>query len=55
MKMLIKIKRWLMIKGELCKTKMMMIKKSQDHHHSLIQELGKLFNITIRSTTFLVP
>jgi hypothetical protein len=30
-------------------------KKSQDCHHSLIQELDKLFNMTIRSTTFLVP
>jgi hypothetical protein len=26
-----------------------------NHHHSLIQELGKPFNVTIRSTTFLVP
>jgi hypothetical protein len=41
--------------GELCKMKMRMIKKSQDHHYSLFQELGKPFNVTIRSTTFLVP
>jgi hypothetical protein len=41
--------------GELSKMKMEMIKKSQDHHHSLIQELGKPFNMTIISTTFLVP
>jgi hypothetical protein len=32
-----------------------MIMTSQDHRHSLIQELGKLFNMTIRSTTFSVP
>jgi hypothetical protein len=32
-----------------------MIKKSQDHHHSLIQELDKPFIVTTRSTTFLVP
>jgi hypothetical protein len=55
MKMMIKIMRWAMIKGELSKMKMRMIKTSQDHHHSLIQELGKLFNVTIRLTTLLVP
>jgi hypothetical protein len=55
MKVMIKIKRWAMIKGELSKMKMRMIKKSQVHHHSLIQELDKSFNVTIRSTTFLVP
>jgi hypothetical protein len=31
-----KIKRWAMIKRELSKMKMRMIKRSQDHHHSLI-------------------
>jgi hypothetical protein len=36
MKMMIKIMRWAIIKGELGKMKMAMIKKSQDHHHSLI-------------------
>jgi hypothetical protein len=55
MKMMTKIMRWAMTKGELSKMKMGMIKKSQDHHHSLIQELGKPFNVPIRSTTFLVP
>jgi hypothetical protein len=55
MKVMIKIKRWTMIKGKLSKMKMRMIKKNQDHHHSLIQELDKQFNVTIRSTTFLVP
>jgi hypothetical protein len=30
-------------------------KKSQDHYHSLIQELDKPYNVIIRSTTFLVP
>jgi hypothetical protein len=30
-------------------------KSSQDHHHSFIQELEKLFNVTIRSTTSMVP
>jgi hypothetical protein len=54
MKMMIKIMRWTMIKGELSKIKMGMIKKSQDHHDSLIQELGKPFNVTIQSTIFLV-
>jgi hypothetical protein len=58
-KKMIKIKKVnkmkMMIKGELSKMKMRMIKKSQDHHHSLIQELDKLFNVTILSTTFLVP
>jgi hypothetical protein len=55
MKMMTKIMRWEMIKGELSKMKMEMIKKSQDHHHSLIQELGKPFSVTIRLTTFLEP
>jgi stress-induced morphogen len=55
MKRMIKIMIWAMIKGELTKTKIKMIKTSQDHHHSLIQELGKLFNVSIWSTTFLVP
>jgi transcription antitermination factor NusA-like protein len=55
MKMMIKIMRWAMIKGELSKMKIRIIKKSQDHHHSLIQELDKPFNVTIWSTTFLVP
>jgi hypothetical protein len=32
-----------------------MIKKSQDHHHLLTQELDKPFNVTIWLTTFLVP
>jgi hypothetical protein len=58
-KKMIKIKKVnkmkMMIKGELSKMKMRMIKKSQDHHHSLIQELDKPFNVTILSTTFLVP
>jgi hypothetical protein len=54
-KMMINIMRWATIKGELSKMKMEIIKKSQDHHHSFIQELGKPFNLTIRSTTFLVP
>jgi hypothetical protein len=34
---------------------MRMIKKSQDYHHLLTQELDKPFNVIIRSTTFLVP
>jgi hypothetical protein len=55
MKMMIKIMRWAMIKEELSKMRIGMIKKSQNHYHSHIQELGKLFNVTIRSTTFLVP
>jgi hypothetical protein len=54
-KMMINIMRWATIKGELSKMKMEIIKKSQDHHHSFIQELGKPFNLTIQSTTFLVP
>jgi hypothetical protein len=54
-KKMIKIMRWAIIKGELSMMKMGMIKKSQNHHHSLIQELGKPFNMTIWSTTFLVP
>jgi hypothetical protein len=54
MKMMIKIMIWAMIKEDLSKMKIKMI-KSQDHHHSLIQELGKPFNVIIRSTTFLVP
>jgi uncharacterized membrane protein (DUF106 family) len=55
MKIMIKIKTWEMNKGELSKMNMRMIKKIQDHHHLLIQELDKLFNVTIRLTTFLVP
>jgi hypothetical protein len=35
MKMMIKIKTWAMIKEEL--SKMKMIKRSQNHHHSLIK------------------
>jgi hypothetical protein len=54
-RMMIKIKRWAMIKGELIKLKMRVIKKRQDHHHSLIQELDKLYNVTIQSTIFFVP
>jgi hypothetical protein len=50
---MIKIMRWAMIKGELSKMRMGMIKRSQDH--SLIQELGKPFNVIIQSITFLVP
>jgi hypothetical protein len=50
-----KMKMVNMIKGKLSKMKMMMIKRSQDHHHSLIQELDKPFNVTIRLTIFLVP
>jgi hypothetical protein len=53
-KMMIKIMIWAMIKEDLSKMKIKMI-KSQDHHHSLIQELGKPFNVIILSTTFLVP
>jgi hypothetical protein len=37
MKMMIKIKTWAMIKEELSKMKMKMIKRSQNHHHSLIK------------------
>jgi hypothetical protein len=55
MKMMIKIMRWTMIKGELSKMKIRMTNTSQDCHHSLIQELGKLFNVIIWLTTFLVP
>jgi hypothetical protein len=55
MKTMIKIKRWAMIKRKLNKMNMSMIKKSQDHHHLLIQDLDKPFNVIIRSTTFLVP
>jgi hypothetical protein len=55
MKMMIKIKTWVMIKGELSKMKMKMTKRSQNHHHSLIQESDKPFNVAIRLTTFLVP
>jgi hypothetical protein len=47
MKMMIKIMRKTMIKGELSKLKMGMIKTSEGHHHSLIQELGKLINVSI--------
>jgi uncharacterized paraquat-inducible protein A len=47
MRMMIKIKRWAMIKVEFSKMKMRVIKKSQDLHNSLIQELGKLYNVTI--------
>jgi hypothetical protein len=36
MKIMIKIMMWAMIKGELNKIKIRMIKKSQDHHHLLI-------------------
>jgi stress-induced morphogen len=54
MKIMIKIIIWTMIKGELSKMKINMINTSQDHHHSLIQELGKPFNVIIQSTTFLV-
>jgi hypothetical protein len=36
MKIIIKIMMWAMIKGELNKIKIRMIKKSQDHHHLLI-------------------
>jgi hypothetical protein len=50
---MIKIMRWAMIKGELSKMRMGMIKRSQDH--SLIQELSKPFNVIIQSITFLVP
>jgi hypothetical protein len=39
----------------LSKMEIRMSKKSQDHHYSFIQELGKPLNITIWSTTFLVP
>jgi hypothetical protein len=45
--MIIKIKRWAMIKGELSKMKMRVIKKSLDHHHFLIQELDKPYNVAI--------
>jgi hypothetical protein len=54
MMIMIKIKIWIMIKGELSKMKIRMIKKSQDHHYLLTQELDKPFNVTIWSTTFLV-
>jgi hypothetical protein len=54
-KMMIKIIIWAMIKGELSKMKKRMIKTSQDHHHSLIQQFGKPFNVTIWSTTLSVP
>jgi hypothetical protein len=53
-KMMIKIMIWAMIRGELSKMKIRMIKKSQDHHHLLIQEFDKPFNVTIRSTIILV-
>jgi hypothetical protein len=53
-RMVIKIKIWAMVKGELSKMKIGIIKKSQDHHHLLTQELDKPFNVTIRSTIFLV-
>jgi hypothetical protein len=46
-KMMIKIMRWAMIKGELSRMKIKMINTSQNHHHSLIQELRKLFNMII--------
>jgi hypothetical protein len=55
MKIMFNFKRMAMIKGELSKMNMRMIKKSQDHHHLLIQELDKPFNVTIQSITFLVP
>jgi hypothetical protein len=55
MKIMFNFKRRAMIKGELSKMNMRMIKKSQDHHHLLIQELDKPFNVTIQSITFLVP
>jgi hypothetical protein len=42
-RIMIKIKRWAMINGELSKMKMRVIKKSQYHHHSLIQELDKSY------------
>jgi hypothetical protein len=54
MRMMIKIMRWAMMKGELSKMKKRVTKKSQHHHHSLIQELDKPFNVTIPSITFLV-
>jgi hypothetical protein len=47
MRMMIKIKRWTMIKRELSKMKMRVIKKSQDHHHSFIEEFDKPYNVTI--------
>jgi hypothetical protein len=53
-KMMIKIKMWAMIKGELSKMKMRMIKKIHDHHHLLTQELDKPFNVTIWSITYFV-
>jgi hypothetical protein len=53
-RMMIKIKMWAMIKEELSKMKMIMIKKSQDYDHLLTQDLEKPFNMTIRSTIFLV-
>jgi hypothetical protein len=43
-----------MIKGELSKMKMRMIKKIHDHHHLLTQELDKPFNVTIWSITYFV-
>jgi hypothetical protein len=54
MKMMVKIKTWAMIKGELSKIKMRMNKRSQNHHHLLTQELDKPFNVTIQSIIFLV-
>jgi hypothetical protein len=54
-KMMIKIIIRAMIMGELSKMKIKMIETSQDHHHSLSQELGKPFSVTIRSKTFSVP
>jgi hypothetical protein len=53
-KMMIKIMRWTMINGELSKIKIKMINTSQNNHHSLIQGLGKPFNVIIQSITFLV-
>jgi hypothetical protein len=53
-KMMIKFIIWAMIKGELSKMKTKMINTSQDHHHSLIQELEKPFNVIIQSTILLV-
>jgi hypothetical protein len=50
----INIKMRAMIKGELCKMKRRMIKRSQDHHHLLTQEFDKPFNVITPLTTYLV-
>jgi hypothetical protein len=50
----IKIKMRAMMKGELCKMKRKMIKRSRDHHHLLTQEFNKSFNVITLLTTYVV-